>query len=84
MRESFIQNRVCQFAEEQGWLVKRFRERSDPDRIFFKKGLTIIIEFKAPKKYPTAAQILNHKDFNDRGFVVFVVDNIAEGKNIFR
>lgn len=73
--------------------------RSAPDRIFFvperreilANGNVLIcpsriffIEFKSRGKTATEAQHDEHVVYRDMGFLVFVVDNIEEGKNIMR
>lgn len=83
--EKSIETKVCKYAESKGWIVYKFvspGNRSVPDRIFFKKGLTMFIEFKKPGGKLTVLQSKTIKRLSDEGFLVFVCDNIEDGKGI--
>jgi hypothetical protein len=54
-----------------------------PDRIFFKDGVCQMIEFKAPRKQPTALQYAIHRQLKDHGFHVYVVSDFEQGKVLF-
>ena len=59
MRESVVENKVRLFAKSKGWLSYKWKSanrRGVPDRLFFKNGRLIIIEFKAPGEVPTKKQ----------------------------
>jgi hypothetical protein len=83
LRETKIETKVKEYAEKKGWLVRKYKspgQRFVPDRIFFGPGGWIFfIEFKAPGKKPNKGQAEEHQKLRDRGFDVFVVDNIGDG-----
>ena len=54
-----------------------------PDRIFFKDGVCQMIEFKAPRKLPTALQHAIHRQLKEHGFHVYVVSDFEQGKVLF-
>ena len=86
MRESKIEKKVTEFAQSLGWLAYKWKsvnQRGVPDKIYFKNGRVIIIEFKATDKEPSKKQIKVHKRLRKEGFEVYVVDDIEEGKRIF-
>ena len=80
MREGLIQTAVCDYAKSKGWSISRFATRSFPDRMFMRSGSVFMIEFKATGRKPSKQQDRTIKKIRDNGFVVFVVDNVAEGK----
>jgi len=51
-----------------------------PDRLYFKNGELLIVEFKAPNKKPTPYQQAIHKRLAEVGWTVYIIDNIEEGK----
>ena len=58
-KEQAIEQRVCRWAERNGWLQFKFEtpgRRAAPDRIFIKDGQIVFIEFKAPGKTPRLDQ----------------------------
>lgn len=56
--------------------------RGVPDRILLKDGLCLFIEFKAQGKEVTKLQAKVISKIQAQGFLVYVVDNIEEGKKI--
>lgn len=86
MKESYIERKVCEYAKSLGWMVFKFNSPGKsgvPDRIFMKKGKIVFIEFKAAGKRPTKLQLHIHREMENAGFHVHVVDNILSGKEIF-
>lgn len=86
MRESEIETKVCNHAKYLGWLCYKWvspGNRSVPDRIFFKDGKTIIIEFKAKGKKPTKLQQKTINKLQDQCIPTYVIDNIADGLILF-
>lgn len=86
MRESYIEKKVVAFAVSLGWLSYKWKSanrRGVPDRLFFKDGRLIIIEFKAPGEEPTKKQLKVHERLRKQGFEVYVIDNVEDGKEIF-
>ena len=86
MRESEIETKVSNYAKSKGWLSYKFTSPSNrgvPDRIYMKNGICLFIEFKAPKKKPTKLQEKVISRIRAEDFLVYVIDSIDEGKNIF-
>ena len=82
MRESKIEQKVCEYAKAKGFLVYKFSSpgnRGVPDRIFMKNGRMFFIEFKATGKTTTALQDKVIDGISRQGFPVFIVDNIEDG-----
>lgn len=86
MSESTIEKEVCQYARRLGWKNYKFKSVNNnavPDRIFFRNGKTVLIEFKAKGKKPTELQAKRLKEFREMGFVAEAVDNVKDGKALF-
>ena len=86
MLESKIEKAVCDYAKTLGWLSFKFtspNNRAVPDRIFFKEGHTILIEFKQLGKKPTKLQNYQIDKLKEQLIPVYVVDSIEKGKDIF-
>ena len=85
VRESTIEKKVTQYAQAQGWLSFKWvspSQRGVPDRLFFRKGAMLMVEFKAPGRRPTAYQEVIHRRLKDQGFEVHIIDNVEEGKTL--
>lgn len=83
MRESYIEKKVTEAAKANGWLSYKWvspSQRGVPDRLYFKGGKLMIVEFKAPKKKPTPYQQAIHRRLAAVGWEVHIIDNIEEGK----
>lgn len=85
--EKDIEQPVCRYARERYRMkVEKFTSparRSVPDDIFSMEGGNVFfIEFKAPGKTPTPSQSADHDKRRDLGFMVFVVDDIEQGKKV--
>lgn len=87
MLERDIEKSVSSFAKRNGWLHfkwKSMNRNGVPDRLFFKNGILKIVEFKATGGAPTPLQLLRHKQLEDQDFKVYVIDNIEDGKKLFK
>jgi hypothetical protein len=85
-RESYIEKKVVAIARKNNWLSYKWVSPSQkwvPDRLFFKDGVLIIVEFKAPKKKPTKGQKLIHEALAHVGFPVHTVDSVSTGEKLF-
>ena len=83
--EGKIQNKVVEYAQDQGCLVVRVNQlahRGWPDRMFLKNGGVLFIEFKTPGEKPELIQKVTHELIRKQGFAVAVVDSVAEGRAI--
>ena len=85
MRESLIEKKVTEAAKANGWLSYKWvspSQRGVPDRLYFKNGTLVIVEFKAKGKKPTPYQIAIHKRIAAVGFKVHIIDNVEDGKKL--
>jgi hypothetical protein len=86
MRESLIEKKVSDYAKLLGWLTYKFTSpscRGVCDRIYFKSGITILIEFKQLGKKPTKLQLQHINKLKNELIPVYVVDSVEQGKDIF-
>jgi len=85
--ESYIEKKVIAAAEAAGFMqrkVKYINRNGAPDRWFFgPTGQLIIIEFKKAGEKPDPHQEREIKRLRDRGFKVYVIDNVEDGKALF-
>jgi hypothetical protein len=86
MLEAKIEEKVCNYAKERGFLVYKFtspNRAAVPDRLFVHPtGEVAFIEFKATGKKPTPAQEREHMRLRGHNINVYVVDDIEEGKAV--
>ena len=85
MRESVVEKKVTDYAKANGWLSYKWvspSQRGVPDRMYFKNGSLVIVEFKAPGKTATPYQLAIHKRLAAVGFTVHVIDDIEKGKEL--
>ncbi len=84
MLESKIEETVCKYAQEKGFLTYKFTSparRAVPDRMFIHPtGHICFVEFKASGKTATPQQAREHARLKGHNVQVFVVDSIEEGK----
>lgn len=83
--ERNIEMNVVRHAVNTGWLPFKFNSVNHagvPDRLFIKDGKTIYIEFKATGEKPRKLQECAFKKMREHGALVFVVDDIDEGKAV--
>ena len=65
-------------AKEHGFLCYKFKSpgiNGVPDRILMGHGITFFVETKAPGEVPRAQQCKRHKEMQDHGAIVYVIDN---------
>jgi len=86
MLERDIEKAVCDYAKTRGLIAYKFtspNRRSVPDRLFCGPGgVHFFIEFKAPGKKPTEKQLREILRLQCMSHLVYVVDDIEEGKRI--
>lgn len=86
MLEKDIERKVCEYAKASG--VDHYKFTSPgraavPDRMFITAGGHIwFCEFKREGQKPTPAQEREHARLRSRGVRVYVVDNVADGKEM--
>ena len=84
-KERKIETPVCDYAEEQGFLVRKYQSlgvRGGPDDIFYGHGLVFLMEFKTPEGDLEPWQTREIDLIRKHGCKVFVVDNVDAGKLI--
>ena len=85
MLEKEIEKKVNAYARETGWLQYKFVSPGKigvPDRIYFYKAHTLMIEFKALGKRATALQDKEMRALRRAGIHCYVIDNVTEGKDV--
>ena len=86
-KEAKIEQLVCRYAESLGWLQYKFASpnvRGVPDRIFFRKGICICIEFKrSPKMKASLLQMHVLEELDKQGIRGYVCGAVDDGKAIF-
>lgn len=84
--EKDIERRVIDHAKLRGMLAYKFTSpsrRSVPDRMLVTKGGVVwFIEFKRRGQKPTPAQLVEIEKLRFQKVVVFVIDDVAEGKKV--
>ena len=83
--EKDIEKKVCKYAEEKGFLVRKYNSpgvTGVPDRILFGHGGVFLIEFKKPEGRLSAAQRREIARIRDHGAVCFVVDSVEYGGKV--
>lgn len=86
MNESTIEKKVTDHARKLGWISFKFTSpgnRGVPDRIYFKDGKTVLVEFKAPGKdvRPLQRQVI--KRIRIENIPVYIIDDKDTGCGIF-
>ena len=83
MLEKQIESAVCDYAKFKGMVVYKFTSPARaavPDRLFILNGRMFFIEFKRGGQKATPAQEREHHRLRQQAINVFVVDNVAAGK----
>ena len=78
--EGRVQSHAVRRARAQGVRCYKFSaesRRSVPDYLFLHNAQAWFVEFKAPGKRPTKAQLREHRILQAAGFVVDVIDDTA-------
>lgn len=82
-REIVLEEDACKFAEERGWMQRKTiyaGRRGCPDRMFWRNGVFLMVEFKKKGGKPEAHQEREHARFKAQGFTVHVIDNFEDAK----
>lgn len=85
MNEATIEKSVCRYAKQQGWLTFKWAsmyQKGLPDRLFFRGGQFVMIEFKQVCGKLTPMQQLIHEQLKKQGFTVHVIKSIEAGKQL--
>ena len=85
-RESKIEQKVCNYAEERGLEQRKLcwvGRKDAPDRIYWGKGiLPFVIEFKQPGEEPRRGQWRELLSLASSGINTYTCDDIDDGKRI--
>lgn len=82
-----VQNPVTAYARSRGWYARRMTyldRRGCPDTWFFKDAVVKIVEFKKAGGKVQAHQIRRHEELRDAGMAVYVIDNVEDGRALFK
>jgi hypothetical protein len=86
MLEKQIEAKVCEYAKSKNVLAYKFtspNRMAVPDRMFVaSNGRIWFVEFKREGQKPTEAQLREHYRLRNHNVIVFVIDNITEGKSM--
>lgn len=85
MQESAIEQAVCTYAKKKGFLALKMNSSSRrglPDRVFLGNNIVFFIEFKKKDKKATKIQEYFSNLLTEKGFSVYLVDNVLTGKRI--
>ena len=85
MLEKEIEKKVNTHARETGWLQYKFvspGKRGVPDRMYFKHGHCLMIEFKSLGMKATALQEKEMRALRKAGILCYLIDNVTEGKDV--
>jgi len=84
--EKEIEKKVVAYAKSKGCLAYKFTSpscRSVPDRMFITPtGTVFFMELKRLGEKPTAAQEVEIAKLRKQGVVVWVVDDVQQGKEL--
>jgi len=84
MLEKQIEAKVCDYAKSKGLLVYKFTSPARaavPDRLFIlPNGRMFFCEFKRTGQKPTDAQEREHHRLRGHKVMVFVIDNVDDGR----
>lgn len=84
LKESYIENKVCEYAKQKGCLVFKFNsssQRGVPDRIFITEKGVFFVEFKRTGFKPTLLQNHVFSKFKEKNQDVYIIDDIETGKS---
>jgi len=81
MLESHLQRAIIQKLTAEGWLVIKLIKTNTngiPDLLCHRQGRTAYIEVKRPGYKPTPLQAYRHRQLQEQGISVFIIDNINQ------
>ena len=83
--EKDIERKAVTAAKARGWISYKFvspQQRGVPDRIFFREGKTVLIEFKRPGGRLSKLQELQINRLREAGIPVAVCYSVNEAMEI--
>jgi Holliday junction resolvase-like predicted endonuclease len=89
MIEANVEVPICTWAEEEGWQVRKLKwigKVGAPDRLFYKDGRVVFIEFKKPqwkwKDLRSEPQKREAQRMLNAGIEYYLVGSLAEGIHV--
>lgn len=85
MLEFEIEYKVNRRVEPEGLIQVKLGVRGRkgwPDRMYLYRGRTCFVEFKKPGEKPEPLQNYTHDFLRQRGFKVWVIDDIDQGVKV--
>lgn len=79
--KKLVEDPCVKIAEKRGWVQRKMAylgRRGCRDRDFYKDGIILMVEFKAPGEEPRPDQATEHKRLKAVGFDVHVIDNVED------
>lgn len=83
--ERDVQKKCVEWARARGYWARKFSsqsQRSVPDYLFAREHLIFAIEFKAPGKVSTDAQVEEQQVMIDAGWFVYEIDDFKRFKEV--
>ena len=84
--EANVEKPICTWAEEDGWEVRKLKyvaKNGAPDRMFYRAGRVVFIEFKRPGKTAKDHRSTLQKREGERmlkaGIEYYMINSLAEG-----
>lgn len=87
MKESYIENKCLALAKQQGYTVRKIKyiaQNGAPDRMFFKLGHFMFVEFKTDGGIISEIQKYQQKLLKDAGIEVYNIWNIEDFLKILK
>lgn len=86
MLESVLQTKIKKYLETKGWYVVKYIQTTKngwPDLGAHKDGRLVYVEVKKPGETAEPLQVIRHTELREKGFTVFVIDNMDDTKKLF-
>ncbi|MES3001351.1 MAG: VRR-NUC domain-containing protein [Pseudomonadota bacterium] len=79
-KEKPVEKTGTAYAQSKGWLVYKFVSPGNagvPDRVYFREGKCVLVEWKRPSKNPKAKkrQEMQHNRLRRAGMAVYLLDD---------
>jgi len=86
MRESEIEKACTEYARKQGWHTFKLAgpgDRGKPDRLYYRDGRTLFVEYKTSKGRLSALQERTLRRLRESGMDAFVIRSVEEACRVF-
>jgi Holliday junction resolvase len=84
-KESSIEKEIREHAIRQGFIALKLSPSNNkgiPDRLFLRHDVILFIEFKRHGENLSKIQAKRHEELKMKGFHVYVIDDVIEGRKI--